>query len=136
MNRHQVLTGACNFGEKCYAVGSVEGIHFTVSGRKSIYQMIRWQERKFINIAKYQLMFIFLYDNRCYLIYVLKATYGNKVNNSQDIMYTFCLILSIKRNVAKQALGAGTVLVIILCIIYWNCPKLCVIKVTSVSTQI
>lgn len=31
MNRHQVLTGACNFGEKCHAVGSVEGIHFTVS---------------------------------------------------------------------------------------------------------
>ncbi|XP_052281684.1 dmX-like protein 2 isoform X4 [Dreissena polymorpha] len=30
MNRHQVLTGACNFGKKCYAVGSVEGIHFTV----------------------------------------------------------------------------------------------------------
>ncbi|XP_052793147.1 dmX-like protein 2 isoform X3 [Mya arenaria] len=30
MNRHQVLTGACNFGEKCYAVGSVEGIYFTV----------------------------------------------------------------------------------------------------------
>lgn len=36
MNRHQVLTGACNFGEKCYAVGSVEGIHFTVSRRKSM----------------------------------------------------------------------------------------------------
>jgi hypothetical protein len=30
MNRHQVLTGACNIGEKCHAVGSVEGIHFTV----------------------------------------------------------------------------------------------------------
>ncbi|KAL8625455.1 hypothetical protein ACOMHN_018600 [Nucella lapillus] len=29
MNRHQVLTGACNPGENCYAVGSVEGIHFT-----------------------------------------------------------------------------------------------------------
>ncbi|XP_071118494.1 dmX-like protein 2 isoform X1 [Haliotis cracherodii] len=29
MNRHQVLTGACNSGEQCYAVGSVEGIHFT-----------------------------------------------------------------------------------------------------------
>ena len=31
MNRHQVLTGACNFGDKCHAVGSVEGIHFTAS---------------------------------------------------------------------------------------------------------
>jgi hypothetical protein len=30
MNRHQVLTGACNPGDQCYAVGSVEGIHFTV----------------------------------------------------------------------------------------------------------
>ncbi|KAL3867333.1 hypothetical protein ACJMK2_044544 [Sinanodonta woodiana] len=29
MNRHQVLTGACNNGDQCYAVGSVEGIHFT-----------------------------------------------------------------------------------------------------------
>ncbi|KAJ8305006.1 hypothetical protein KUTeg_018589 [Tegillarca granosa] len=29
MNRHQVLTGACNSGDQCYAVGSVEGIHFT-----------------------------------------------------------------------------------------------------------
>ncbi|KAK3098460.1 hypothetical protein FSP39_019692 [Pinctada imbricata] len=29
MNRHQVLTGACNAGDQCYAVGSVEGIHFT-----------------------------------------------------------------------------------------------------------
>ncbi|XP_074651608.1 dmX-like protein 2 [Tubulanus polymorphus] len=29
MNRHQVLTGATNNGEQCFAVGSVEGIHFT-----------------------------------------------------------------------------------------------------------
>ncbi|XP_062621591.1 dmX-like protein 2 [Saccostrea cucullata] len=29
MNRHQVLTGACNAGDQCYAVGSVEGVHFT-----------------------------------------------------------------------------------------------------------
>lgn len=36
MNRHQVLTGACNAGDQCYAVGSVEGIHFTVRrSRKS-----------------------------------------------------------------------------------------------------
>ena len=31
MNRHQVLTGAVNSGDDCYAIGSVEGIHFTVS---------------------------------------------------------------------------------------------------------
>jgi hypothetical protein len=31
MNRHQVLTGAANAGDQCYAVGSVEGVHFTVS---------------------------------------------------------------------------------------------------------
>ena len=30
MNRHQVLTGAANAGDHCYAVGSVEGVHFTV----------------------------------------------------------------------------------------------------------
>lgn len=31
MNRHQILSGACNAGDRCYAVGSVEGIPFTVS---------------------------------------------------------------------------------------------------------
>ena len=30
MNRHQVLTGAANPGDSCFAVGSVEGVHFTV----------------------------------------------------------------------------------------------------------
>ncbi|XP_044575804.1 dmX-like protein 2 isoform X2 [Cotesia glomerata] len=29
MNRHQILSGACNAGDRCYAVGSVEGISFT-----------------------------------------------------------------------------------------------------------
>ncbi|KAK2146932.1 hypothetical protein LSH36_578g01049 [Paralvinella palmiformis] len=29
MNRHQVLTGAANSGDHCYAVGSVEGVSFT-----------------------------------------------------------------------------------------------------------
>lgn len=29
MNRHQILSGACNAGDRCYAVGSVEGIPFT-----------------------------------------------------------------------------------------------------------
>ncbi|KAK6643958.1 hypothetical protein RUM43_000223 [Polyplax serrata] len=29
MNRHQVLSGACNSGDRCFAVGSVEGIPFT-----------------------------------------------------------------------------------------------------------
>lgn len=31
MNCHQVLSGACNSGDQCFAVGSVEGIPFTVS---------------------------------------------------------------------------------------------------------
>ena len=30
MNLHQVITGACNAGDKCFAVGSVEGVPFTV----------------------------------------------------------------------------------------------------------
>ena len=34
MNRHQVLTGAVNAGDSCSSVGSVEGVHFTVSSRK------------------------------------------------------------------------------------------------------
>ncbi|KAL0271823.1 UNVERIFIED_CONTAM: hypothetical protein PYX00_008798 [Menopon gallinae] len=29
MNRHQILSGACNSGDHCFAVGSVEGIPFT-----------------------------------------------------------------------------------------------------------
>lgn len=31
MNRHQVITGAVNTGDHCYAVGTVEGVNFTVS---------------------------------------------------------------------------------------------------------
>ena len=31
MNRHQVITGAANSGDHCFAVGSVESINFTVS---------------------------------------------------------------------------------------------------------
>ncbi|TGZ38450.1 DmX-like protein 2 [Temnothorax longispinosus] len=29
MNCHQILSGACNAGDRCYAVGSVERISFT-----------------------------------------------------------------------------------------------------------
>nr|CAD7457422.1 unnamed protein product [Timema tahoe] len=29
MNCHQILSGACNSGDHCFAVGSVEGIPFT-----------------------------------------------------------------------------------------------------------
>lgn len=32
MDCHQILSGACNVGDKCFAIGSVEGINFTVSG--------------------------------------------------------------------------------------------------------
>lgn len=34
MNCHQILSGACNAGDHCFAVGSVEGIPFTVSSFK------------------------------------------------------------------------------------------------------
>lgn len=30
MNCHQILSGAANAGDRCFAVGSVEGISFTV----------------------------------------------------------------------------------------------------------
>lgn len=30
MNCHQILSGACNAGDSCFAVGSVEGVSFTV----------------------------------------------------------------------------------------------------------
>lgn len=29
MKCHQILTGACNAGDRCFAVGSVEGVPFT-----------------------------------------------------------------------------------------------------------
>lgn len=35
MNCHQILSGACNVGDKAFAVGSVEGIPFTVSSKKT-----------------------------------------------------------------------------------------------------
>lgn len=38
MNCHQILSGACNAGDRCYAVGSVEGISFTVSLNVPCYQ--------------------------------------------------------------------------------------------------
>lgn len=30
MNLHQIVSGACNAGDKCFAIGSVEGVPFTV----------------------------------------------------------------------------------------------------------
>lgn len=35
MNLHQVVSGACNFGDKCFGVGSVEGVPFTVRENNS-----------------------------------------------------------------------------------------------------
>lgn len=43
MNRHQVLTGAVNSGDSGYSVGSVEGIHFTVS----TFPHMEWKEEAF-----------------------------------------------------------------------------------------
>lgn len=37
MNCHQILSGACNASDRCYAVGSVEGISFTVSIYIAVY---------------------------------------------------------------------------------------------------
>jgi hypothetical protein len=37
MNCHQILSGACNAGDRCFAVGSVEGIPFTVCLQINIY---------------------------------------------------------------------------------------------------
>lgn len=31
MDCHQILSGACNAGDKCFAIGTVEGVPFTVS---------------------------------------------------------------------------------------------------------
>lgn len=40
MNCHQILSGACNAGDCCFAVGSVEGIPFTVCLQNNIYYLI------------------------------------------------------------------------------------------------
>jgi len=37
MNCHQILSGACNAGDRCFAVGSVEGIPFTVCCKITVY---------------------------------------------------------------------------------------------------
>lgn len=36
MNCHQILSGACNAGDRCFAVGSVEGVPFTVMMMKML----------------------------------------------------------------------------------------------------
>lgn len=35
MNCHQILSGACNAGDRCFAIGSVEGIPFTVRTKRT-----------------------------------------------------------------------------------------------------
>jgi len=40
MNRHQILTGAANFGDSCYSVGSVEGVHFTVEYKLKVKLLV------------------------------------------------------------------------------------------------
>lgn len=39
MNCHQILSGACNAGDRCFAVGSVEGIPFTVCLQNNVYYL-------------------------------------------------------------------------------------------------
>lgn len=41
MNLHQIVSGACNAGDKCFAVGSVEGVPFTVIGKikRNLYHL-------------------------------------------------------------------------------------------------
>jgi hypothetical protein len=40
MNCHQILSGACNGGDRCFAVGSVEGIPFTVCCKITVFFFI------------------------------------------------------------------------------------------------
>lgn len=37
MKCHQILTGACNAGDRSFAVGSVEGVSFTVIVVKNLF---------------------------------------------------------------------------------------------------
>lgn len=37
MNCHQIVSGACNAGDRCFAVGSVEGVSFTVSNSIKLF---------------------------------------------------------------------------------------------------
>jgi len=47
MNRHQVLTGAANSGDRCFAVGNINGVHFTVciiwsaTARSAVFRQTR-----------------------------------------------------------------------------------------------
>lgn len=62
MNRHQVLTGAVNSGDSGYSVGSVEGIHFTVS----TFPHMEWKEEAF-HIQSSSIIIIRLLYVVCYI---------------------------------------------------------------------
>lgn len=47
MNCHQILSGACNAGDHCFAVGSVEGVPFTVCLKNNIHYL------SYFNISMY-----------------------------------------------------------------------------------
>lgn len=49
MNCHQILSGACNAGDRCFAVGSVEGIPFTVCCKITVFFLIY----VYVNIYSY-----------------------------------------------------------------------------------
>lgn len=50
MNCHQILSGACNAGDRCFAVGSVEGVSFTV--------------RKFVVVNEFSSFFLY-FSSHC-----------------------------------------------------------------------
>lgn len=49
MDCHQILSGACNVGDKCFAIGSVEGINFTVSITHHSVDLFLGTKKFFIN---------------------------------------------------------------------------------------
>jgi hypothetical protein len=67
MNCHQILSGACNAGDRCFAVGSVEGIPFTVCVQNNIYY------------------FIYLYINM-YLYTVNVRRHSGRMSNICDVL--------------------------------------------------
>lgn len=76
MNCHQILSGACNAGDRCFAVGSVEGIPFTVSvpdgSRRHSLEIINWATaRKLVANQSADSHYIHRYTNTSIFAYII-----------------------------------------------------------------
>jgi hypothetical protein len=53
MDCHQILSGACNAGDQCFAVGSVEGVPFTVRNISPRKKLLSTKNQSFHNLIAF-----------------------------------------------------------------------------------